>query len=703
MKTGKYTLREFFSNTDLNSIIIPEIQRDYVWGKDQIARLLGSISDDFAAFNCAIPIQQIDSVNSEIIESFNEYYRKHFLSSNIGFIYAYSDADFPGYYFLIDGQQRFTTIFLTLLVIAANMGGDVINSFKRVYTNRESTTKPKLDYRVREASHRFLFKLVESVNSPLSSTWIKDQSWYLHEYDNDTTIKNIVDNIDFIACYLEEKKLVSNHEFMEYVEDYLEFWFFDTNISEQGEELYIYMNARGEFMQDYENLKADLIGKLNDPQQKKNYGSNWETWQDLFWNNRDKNPNADKGFNEFLCCIAGLENFLKEKDRKQYVSSSEEIPYDYKKDILSVETIEKYYCALDRLFCAETIKAFKNKYANVDGSTDWIDKAKAEFWVLLNKEKTNWFADPEDNNRGSERNRMIYVWSMLYYLSAHEDCDSDYIYKTLRLFYIRYHNYDRTVTKTLTSIKTIGNAGKWDDSFLNKGEEYDKYSFLKEKGSLFEEWIWKIEDHPLNLDGRDVGSINCSHLVDFNNLSEATDLEKIHNIFHVIFPTDNDKKQLNNNVLLNSLLFTAFDMEGKPAFWDVDGPGYYTRLNFSSYKRIIRGKSNRGDNEVFKTYFHECLEKNERIQITKNEKEVEEKMDKYSVQVTGIDNILYALCWYAASKGEKIWEKGNFMSFNHQYEKDNYKQDIKFSGITALTNMKGDFRGNDSSQYLQEL
>src|SRR5690606_13000417 len=99
--------------------------------------------------------------------------------------------------------------------------------------------------------------------------------------------------------------------FYQYLEDFTEFWYFDTNVSEQGEELYIYMNARGEQMQSNENIKADLLSRHRDINVKNEYGKYWEDWQDFFWVNRGGNKNADRGFNEFLACIAGLENYLK--------------------------------------------------------------------------------------------------------------------------------------------------------------------------------------------------------------------------------------------------------------------------------------------------------------------------------------------------------------------------------------------------------
>ena len=89
---------------------------------------------------------------------------------------------------------------------------------------------------------------------------------------------------------LTKGKIVSN------IENYIEFWFCDTNSSKQGEELYLSMNSRGESMQSNENLKALL---LKDSPNKNDYGKKWEDWQHFFWINKGSSINADKGFNLF--------------------------------------------------------------------------------------------------------------------------------------------------------------------------------------------------------------------------------------------------------------------------------------------------------------------------------------------------------------------------------------------------------------------
>ena len=119
MKAGKYSLKELFNNRYVNQIVIPEIQRDYVWGKNQVEGLLNSIHEDFENFKKGIDINQLPQLEVEIQKAFKEIYNKQKYACNIGFIYAYNDPEYSGKYFLIDGQQRLTTIYLILLVLAS--------------------------------------------------------------------------------------------------------------------------------------------------------------------------------------------------------------------------------------------------------------------------------------------------------------------------------------------------------------------------------------------------------------------------------------------------------------------------------------------------------------------------------------------------------------------------------------------------------
>jgi uncharacterized protein with ParB-like and HNH nuclease domain len=119
MKAGKYSVRELFVNSYIDQIIIPEIQRDYVWGEEQIIGLLESVLEDYNKYkNGEVPLESNDL---EIKALFKDFYKKQKYSSNIGFLYAYNDPEYVGKYFLIDGQQRITTVYLLLLALSMNI------------------------------------------------------------------------------------------------------------------------------------------------------------------------------------------------------------------------------------------------------------------------------------------------------------------------------------------------------------------------------------------------------------------------------------------------------------------------------------------------------------------------------------------------------------------------------------------------------
>ena len=330
MKPGKYTIKELFVNRELEQIVIPEIQRDYVWKKEQVEGLMNSLLSDYIKFDTEKI--NVTADNEEIKNLFINYYKKQQFASNIGFIYAYNDAEYKGKYFLIDGQQRVTTVYLLLLnlFIATDDKAD----FEKKYFK---DSQLKIDFKVRESSHDFFKNFIRfcldnnfegtiDFNADFTKKLIT-QYWYYSDYTNDKTIQSIIKNYIVINNFVQTKNLNSKN-FLNYILDYVDCWYFDTNISEQGEELYIYMNARGEQIQNNENIKADLLGALKEVDIelvvdredysgdktvdgiKKYWGKKWEDWQDFFWVNKGINDNADNGFNEFLKCVASLEQYL---------------------------------------------------------------------------------------------------------------------------------------------------------------------------------------------------------------------------------------------------------------------------------------------------------------------------------------------------------------------------------------------------------
>lgn len=688
MKAGKYSIKELFSNRDIEQIVIPEIQRDYVWGKKEVEGLLNSIMEDYNNFKSMEETIVQPNIDLEIKKAFDDFYKKQMYSCNVGFIYAYNDPEYTGKYFLIDGQQRLTTIYLLLLVLASkNML--FREKFEKIYMLSNS---PVIDYRVRVASANFLKEVV--VNYVDKDIQIEDQSWYYNEYKNDKTISSVISNLKILSEFIAANNL-EDEEFINYVQEYIEFWYFDTNISEQGEELYIYMNARGEQMQENENLKADLLGKIklkgleakSVSEIKNEWGTKWEDWQSFFWRNRQNNANADKGFNEFINCIAGLENFLKDKGVTYKKEDFEEDKkgknnqFSYPDIINSfdengLQTILGYMEGVNYIFNEDNIKRFKNNYQNIT----WVDKCLSEILKLINSNTTNWFSDLKDSNRGLEHSRMVFFWSILHYMNTRNkpSRSNDEIFRVLRVYYIRYKNYNRSVQSIDSDVRNINLYGPW--KVVGIPEENAKNFWYTEQIKpeeiyKFEELIWSIEDHPLNLDGSDAQALNCSHLINFDDEPSLANLENIKSKFFELFPLDDKGKidVINHKKLLNVLLFYG-------EFWERVTPWYYQNLHFGNWKKIIRNIGNK--NDVFKSFFEDLkLKTLEEVYL---EKVVDFEID---FETTSIND---QLKWFSANLKGKMWEQGFYIVIDHY---NFQKSDKLFRNSKTILNTKGNFKG----------
>lgn len=372
MKTGRYSFFQLLNSPEIEQIIIPEIQRDYVWTRRNVDRFLNSIFTKYESkTKLNLSIQTDDGIISGQMFNYlsKEYSRLQF-STKIGFIYAYHDVDYPGKFFLIDGQQRITTLFLLLLALYSRQQ-DKWEYFRQHYF---AQNLPKIDYRVREITHDFMASLINHEISNPQKDFKKDPSYYSNIYDNDVTTKTINVNYKEIKRIINEREgcLVIN-DFIDYIENYVEFNFFDTNISSQGERLYIYMNSRGESLSYQETVKALLISKCKE-EEKSGFGIQWEKWQDFFWQHRGANINADDGLRNFLkwsvvlhmCSTANV--ILKDAEKRGIRKQTEN---EIKEDYIRVEIDkEKKNVQFEEYI--------KNYIKNNDSfTTDWLNKVMA--------------------------------------------------------------------------------------------------------------------------------------------------------------------------------------------------------------------------------------------------------------------------------------------------------------------------------------
>lgn len=158
---------------------------------------------------------------------------------------------------------------------------------------------------MREAAHAFWQRFVAYLLAGGASVpeQVKQQYWYFADYDEDATIGSLLANYHWLTMVT----IGDDYEPLtyEYLRDYVQFQYFDTNLSTQGEELYLSLNSTGHPTEDNENIRALLLER-EPPADRARWGRQWEKWQDFFWQqcratpNANPNANADPGFNEFL-------------------------------------------------------------------------------------------------------------------------------------------------------------------------------------------------------------------------------------------------------------------------------------------------------------------------------------------------------------------------------------------------------------------
>ncbi len=663
-----------------NNFIVPEIQREYVWGENEgvITKFLSDLKNKIGVCcnECNLPSSE-NKINIGFLYSYKPDYVKiehdRFLDEN-----------------LIDGQQRFTTLFLLLFYCALKeTRADGKNRKEEFLTliRFEEKIRMCFDFRVRDLTKRFMLELIEKVDSIEQIQNIDKQTWFLKDYKNDVSIKSIRNALGFIQNIFSDNTRYFNH-----ITNYVVFWHFKTEATSQGEELYITMNARGEELADNEVTKAALMVGGSEIYE---WGKKWEEWQQFFWENSDKTnpcPSADKGFNGFLSCIAGLESYL---NYDNWDNAEKDI-----QKLLTLEKVEKYVNAFKLLINKRS--EFEKQYSY----SDWIQKCFDEIWGIINKSETDWMVDYRDKNKSTERNRMVFIWSWLYFITAAsgqgKTIQINELYRILRFFYIRYNNFNRSVTTLKKTLDLILINGIWDsldnemgneienpeeetDTKFRTKEETIKNTFLQLKSTgndLFkiEELIWQIEDHPLNLDGSDVGNLNITHLIDLNDSTTIEKLTDVSDSFFGLFP--NGSKSPSDSATLNTVFLHYGD------FYRSKGYSNGNKYDFSDWKRNIR-------KDEFKKLIGVLIEKSLSEHLVElNQKFIiaqKEVIKDSQIALSKGFNIREKLIFYSMLlKPQVIWQYGNIIIEYGQVNSSRlFKDEDKL-----IYNLKSDFRSS---------
>lgn len=557
-KMEELSIKELISSYNF---IIPEIQREYVWGNKDIVNSF--IDDILTGYKNISNTDKSGDLSYKNLQGLTEQYEKIISNHgmNIGFLYSYR----PSYSFndkaeedvyLIDGQQRFTTIFLLLLYLALKT--DNQKDFKEIFRYNPSKKKIAFDYRVRDTTHDFIVTMINKCNTTEAILGMEGKTWFLAEYKNDPTIQAMIAAIKKIDEKLKESDC---SKLFNFVFENIKFWHFKTEATSQGEELYITMNSRGESLKDYENIKAVLFEKENGDKQK--WGQKWELWQDFFWKNKPTNDkNADKGFNCFL----------------DWVKEIEQIRQVIKEPDLNLTIIENYFVALK--FLIEKCMTSENKpmYCEFAKYKDFIAKD------INNKNKVALFPV------------LIYLKS----ICTPNIYDKDYVFnRKADIDDIRIIRFFSNVSKFSEEFKeavklsfsvfdcaqsaTVANLLKEKDNYKNilTEEEVFKLSIYKDAGDQrekYEEAFWKAEDHQI-VSGKLANLFKISQNIDnINNLEHGKfDLAKFENSFSVL------EKNVSANEFIYAMLTTTKDINCFGVGWSWGYRRYHINNQLNTY------------------------------------------------------------------------------------------------------------------------
>lgn len=232
-------MSEFQSNLiTLNDVInqqyffnIPIYQRLYVWGKEQIYTLL-------------------DDIVTAWLENKNEFY----LGGTLVIERAVNELEGIRYYDLIDGQQRFTTLWLISVVLKEHLA-----AYTQVDTKQGK--RQRISFSIRPQVTKFFEKICEDLPASLPEAMQLEDA--LQE------IRAYFDN------YSDKKETLDKQALSEFILTKVQLILTSVPKHTDLNKLFEVINNRGVQLQHHEILKAKLLEHVN-PQEREAYALLWD-------------------------------------------------------------------------------------------------------------------------------------------------------------------------------------------------------------------------------------------------------------------------------------------------------------------------------------------------------------------------------------------------------------------------------------------
>lgn len=525
MENKKYTLLNFLKgdNTPLISIEVPIIQRDYAQGRS-------------------------DKHSREIRETFLKTLIRAIeekVPIELDFVYGKRDKNKV---FLLDGQQRITTLYLLHWYIAQRI--------RKPSLLKEVT----LGYHVRQYADEFTQKLSDEnilidFSSSIPSVAVCDCSWFFEAWKHDPTVSGMLNTLDTIHELLKDKEINEERYWQLLKNGAVTFYWLDLEEHHLTDELYLKMNARGKQLSDFENFKASLVKRINDEQWEneenieKTFSYKMDTtYTDLFWQYRGDQTVIDNEAMNFFAGMAMIAHALRDKSDHKRIEDLYYYPLLVTASDFSVGDFE-------------LITEFLDLYSNSKPEDFYIDTPLWDKDFKADSGKTFFEVFVKEN--ASVYRQRVFFYAVSLFIKVEEN-------KTKREDFIRVVR--NIIENASISIETFAGAIKLMQELL-KGSQ-DIYSYLSKTAiqskfasyqvkqeidkakrivadSEWKEAIWKAEDHPMFK-----GDIGFLLLETENNLDL---FKKRYEVAKEMFDEDGVTDKYKENMLLIRALVATFD------------------------------------------------------------------------------------------------------------------------------------------------
>lgn len=296
IKSGKILIKKVFQKW----YVIPEYQRPYVWGYDEIHCLLDDLT--YAA---------VEKPNAEYFLGSFVY---QFKPSSPEQGRSYDEND------LLDGQQRLTTLMLMMAVIR-DLGSDQhVKSTcqKCIYQEANPVLKePELTrivYKIRPIVQDFIDRYIKREGGVIEDEPIKK----LAETSPDYSVRNMSNAVLNMKKYFKENSPIIPDLLLPFIVNNILMIYVSTENLEDAFRLFTILNDRGIPLRNSDILKSINIGALETQPEKEKYAKMWE----------EAEGELDDDFDRFLNHIRTI--LVKERPRLNLLREFEDKIYNPK-------------------------------------------------------------------------------------------------------------------------------------------------------------------------------------------------------------------------------------------------------------------------------------------------------------------------------------------------------------------------------------